>query len=384
ANAAYADGDDPGDPLDLRIELATAYRVEYDEPADNNTGTMLNCWRETDDGCLDAVHAQRDLWDADQCALIFTGNAGRANGGPSNPATMFSVTGSNLFGHYTFHHELAHNAGCSHAKTQNEEPGSPPWAGFGHPSGCYRTIMAYGDACGQGDCPRQNIFSDDDPLSWTCNGNPSTPGGVDCSNQDRLHLSAPILVDHRTVPDDANFDNDYNWSADEAVNFAAANTLSYSSAGNHFEFFSGSAGSFRAGEAVTLGRGFWARSGSSFRAFIHNCTPLASSSDKPDNAGLPENLALKMEGQSLGFAVFPNPFTEKFQADFNLPQPAPVSLRLLDTFGKPCLVVLAGEAKDAGAHSLKINTEALPDGMYFLELTAGQERQIQKVVKFHR
>jgi hypothetical protein len=387
ANEAYIEGDDAGDPLDLHIELAATYQVNYEEPVDNNTAEILTCLRSMTDGCLDDIHVQRDLWDADQCALIFTGNGGLARIGPTDDTDMFSVTGSNLFGLYTFHHELGHNAGCSHAVNQSQEPGTPPWAGFGHPSGCYRTIMAYPDACGQGDCPRQNIFSDDDPLSWLCSGAASTPGNINARNQDRLHLSAPIMVAHRTVPENANYENDYNWGSGEAVNFAASNTLTYASASNRFEFFSGSAGSFRASESVTLGRGFWARSGTSFRAYIHNCTPLTSLPEQAEQKNQADSLVvrqhpvLKAIDEEEVFTISPNPFSRSLKVDYSIVNTTLISLRLLDPFGKACQIILAGEAKEAGDHSLDIETAGLPTGVYILELIAGEERQVQKVVK---
>ena len=146
-------------------------------------------------------------------------------------------------------------------------------------TGCFRTVMAYSAACGVGSCTRHNVFSDNNG-TWSCGGSTYAKGTINNRNTDRLTLSDGTIVDHRTVPNNASYSGDYNWSAREAVHFAANQTLTYSSASNKFEFFNGSEGSFRASDRVTLGEGFHARSGSSFRAYLESCTPLFS--DPPE------------------------------------------------------------------------------------------------------
>ena len=192
----------------------------------------------------------------------------------------------NNFYALTFHHELGHNAGCTHAESQATQPGSAPWAGWGEPTtGCFRTVMAYQDACGMDPCPRHNIFSDDDANTWMCDGTNYTPGTADARNQDRLTQSAPILVDHETVSNNLTLTSDYVWQAREAVHVAANNTLEYVSNVNNFTFLNGSQGSFRASDAVTLGEGFWARSGTSLPCLLgrlrkHQC-PRRRRPDRP-------------------------------------------------------------------------------------------------------
>jgi hypothetical protein len=77
----------------------------------------------------------------------------------------------------------------------------------------------------------------------------------------------------------------------------------------------------------------------------------------------------------------PNPFRDSFSLSFTLPEPTPVSWRLLDVRGA---LVESGDLgpRPAGSHTAAMRPPAgLPRGIYFLEVRAGSVREVQKVVK---
>lgn len=265
ANTGYANSN-----IAYQIELAGAYQIVYTGSGDIEVDR--DRFRATSDGFMDDIHTQRTLWEADQCMLLTSYGTGIAYISTAF-ADQFSVTGVPNFGAFTYHHELGHCNECTHATNQPPaSAGVAPYAGWGEPTtSCFRTVMAYASACPSGSCPRHNIFSDNDVDSWTCGGTLYTPGTSNARNQDRLVLSYPTIVGHNTVGVNTLYSGDYDWLDNEAIHFAASSTLTYSSGTNNFELRSGSEGSFRATDSVTLGEGFWARSGTDFRAYLDDC-----------------------------------------------------------------------------------------------------------------
>jgi hypothetical protein len=78
-------------------------------------------------------------------------------------------------------------------------------------------------------------------------------------------------------------------------------------------------------------------------------------------------------------AAYPNPFNPNTTLSFSLSAPSVVSLRILDLLGRT-VEVLVNESMSEGAHSLQWTASGQPSGLYFAELTAGDFRQVQKLV----
>jgi hypothetical protein len=371
ANTGYSNSSG----VTFSIELAMAYEVSYAETGNMNTD--LDALTSTSDLILDDIHTQRNLWDADQCVLLTANGTGLA-WLSTDFENQFSVTGEGNFFAHTFHHELGHNAECSHAINQSSQPGSAPYAGYGEPTtGCFRTVLAYQDACGTGTCPRQNIFSDNDVNSWSCGGSDYTPGTSNNRNQDRLNLSRGTLNAHNTVPVDGTFAGDYNWSTREAVHWAGSSTLTYSSSTNQFELFSGSEGSFRASDGITLGEGFHARSGSEFTAYLETCTPLAKlSADQEEGI-----VAAQEEASTTELNAFPNPFNNKLTVTITTTDEENYSVYLIDVFGKIVQSIAKNETYTEGTHLLNLKTEKLASGIYMLVAQSKSERIVKRLSK---
>ncbi|MCZ4407637.1 zinc-dependent metalloprotease [Cryomorphaceae bacterium 1068] len=384
ANAAYDNAQ-----VGFNIELAMAYNVGYTESGD--LGTDLSRWRATSDGFMDDVHSNRTLFDADMCALIVNDGGGIAYLSLDYEDT-FSVTGTGNFGVFTFHHELGHNMLCTHDLVNPTQPGTAPYAGYGEPTvGCFRTIMAYQPACGTGACGRVNVFSRS-VGTYTCGGTAYAKGGPNNRNRDRLVLSKNATNNHTTVLANATYGADYNWFNQEAINFVAEETVGYSSAVNNWEMFSGSEGSFRASDEVTLGEGFWARSGSTFTAYLESCTDIS-----PDAAALAivdpgyepteESVSPISDAPAEGskffhdLTVFPNPFIESTTVQFNFHGDKRVSITLMDILGREMMQIANAVEFAEGQHRIEIQTSDLPTGIYLITLRAGDDVMVKRIIK---
>lgn len=384
ANTSYNEA-----AVGFNIEMAAAIQYAYTETG--NLNTDLSRWRATSDGYMDDVHGDRSLYDADMCALIVNDGGGIAYLSLSY-GDQFSVTGTGNFGVYTFHHELGHNMLCTHDLVNTSQPGTAPYAGYGHSSGCFRTIMAYSEACGASPCTRVNIWSRSVD-TYYCGGNFYPRGGTNNRNRDRLVLSKSTVNNHQTVLNDSWFAGDYNWYDEEAIHMAANNSWRYESSTNNWDMFSGSEGSFRASSYVTLGEGFHARAGATFTAYIESCTPLPDESAIADNAGGESESAPTTLGEELNatesassefvedFTVYPNPFEDFTTVEFEIREDRHLLITVRDLMGREVLTMENGALFPQGHHQIDIPTGDWASGIYLLSVQSGDRMITRRIVK---
>ncbi|NNC96153.1 MAG: T9SS type A sorting domain-containing protein [Chitinophagales bacterium] len=329
------------------------------------------------DGFMDIAHTWRNLWSADQVSLLFAGGAG-ATIISLDPTKALSTTGSGNFNSLTFQHELAHNFTCTHDLINTIEPGTAPFAGWGEPStGCFRTIMAYQQACGVGTCGRDNVFSDNSG-TWNCNSINYAKGSANNRNTDILNTNDATVVDHRVVGNVVTYGSNYDWFNKEAVHFAANDEVGYTGAGsNQFEFHSGSQGSFRATTGVTLGEGFWAHSGSDFRAYRENCGPVIS--PQADEVIVQNKTETMINLEDTRVNLFPNPASDMVNIEFYLNLDGYVSLSVYDVEGKLIDRTVSEAFHNSGMHTLQINGGRLSAGNYMVALTIDDATINQKL-----
>jgi hypothetical protein len=385
ANAAYDNA-----AVGFNIELAMAYNTGVNSAG--STGTDLSRWRSTSDGIMDDVHSNRTLFDADMCAYIYQGGGGRAYLSLDYEDT-FSVTGTGNFNVFTFHHELGHNMLCTHDLVNTDEPGTAPYAGYGEPTiGCFRTILAYQQACGTGGCGRVNVFSRS-VGTYNCGGTNYVKGGPNNRNRDRLVLSKDAINNHTTVLANATYGGDYNWFNQEAIHFVAEQTVGYSSSANSWDMFSGSEGSFRASDAVTLGEGFWARSGSTFTAYLESCTDISPDQaalavvdpdyDESEETTTPSEVLPATESSKSfhDLSVFPNPFNESTTIQFLYHGTNRVTITLRDILGREMMEIANAAEFSEGLHRMEIQTSDLPSGLYLITFRAGDDILVKRITK---
>jgi hypothetical protein len=77
--------------------------------------------------------------------------------------------------------------------------------------------------------------------------------------------------------------------------------------------------------------------------------------------------------------AYPNPFNPSTTISFSLPRTSNVSLAVYDITGRK-VETLLDKSLNAGEHSIDFNGSALPSGLYFARLTAGDFSQTQKMV----
>lgn len=157
-----------------RVRLVAALEVAYSE-ASAGIATDLSRMRITSDGFLDEASTLRESYGADIVSLwVDTAEAtcgvGYVLPNVTSTPTALSTAGFNVVeldcatGNYTFGHEMGHNMGANHAKSDLDTSGDAPVGVFPYSNGYkqtggtdrFRSVMAYN--CTPS-CPRIQYFS---------------------------------------------------------------------------------------------------------------------------------------------------------------------------------------------------------------------------------
>lgn len=80
------------------------------------------------------------------------------------------------------------------------------------------------------------------------------------------------------------------------------------------------------------------------------------------------------------FQISPNPFSDRFKVEFTLPAPQNTSLRVWNLTGQLVFEQDLGECK-TGRNTREINVNALPQGIYTVELLTNERSTTRKLVK---
>jgi hypothetical protein len=84
--------------------------------------------------------------------------------------------------------------------------------------------------------------------------------------------------------------------------------------------------------------------------------------------------------QEFDFKVFPIPFADKVTLEIDLPRDASVSIKLWDTLGRLLLDDDQG-ILPAGKQQQQLPLHHVPNGMYWLEVTAGSIQSFRRIVR---
>lgn len=149
--------------VNQRLRLVHAEEVAYSE-ASFNWSTTLGRLRNTSDGYIDNVHTLRDTYGADEVVLIVNNMSSCGIGyvmqtvSSSFASSAFAVVSRDCAtGYYSFAHELGHNMGSAHDRSNAGVNGAYSYSyGYQAPDEAFRTIMAYD--C-PGGCTRVNYWS---------------------------------------------------------------------------------------------------------------------------------------------------------------------------------------------------------------------------------
>jgi hypothetical protein len=215
-----------------RLRLVHVQEYSYAETGDLNTD--LTRFRNSGDGYFDSIHTLRNTYGADMLGLIVeNGGAycGLASTIMATDATAFQVTDrSCATGYYSFGHEFGHLQGARHDTFV--DPTNTPYS-YGHgyvktTSPMWRTVMAYGDACGG--CPRIQYWSNP---AKTYGG--AATGTSNTKNYLVLNNTDYTVANFRTQVIGDDFNNTFNSSSSgwSSVNgsWALASSAYYQSTG---------------------------------------------------------------------------------------------------------------------------------------------------------
>jgi peptidyl-Asp metalloendopeptidase len=203
ANAAYVNSQ-----VQIRLNVVGLAQTNYSETGDMSV--TLSRLRGTSDGYMDEVHNLRNQTGADLVALIsedgnYCGFAYVMSSVSSGFASSaFSVTNQGCFSNQTFAHEIGHNQGNAHDRTNGGSAAHPYAYGYRtcdnltYTNGqSFRTVMAY--SCSG---PRVNYFSNPNVFY---NG---APMGVayeqdaknSADNARSMNITGPVTAGFRSAP----------------------------------------------------------------------------------------------------------------------------------------------------------------------------------------
>ena len=77
---------------------------------------------------------------------------------------------------------------------------------------------------------------------------------------------------------------------------------------------------------------------------------------------------------------YPNPFNPTTAIGFSLLAVGNVSLKVFDILGREVATLLNNEILESGEHEVTFNANALPSGIYFYRLTAGEFSETKKLL----
>jgi serine protease AprX len=82
---------------------------------------------------------------------------------------------------------------------------------------------------------------------------------------------------------------------------------------------------------------------------------------------------------SVNVKAYPNPFTRSTIISYQIPLNNKVSVELYDLSGRQVRTLVNGEQK-AGAYNIKLDTDKLSNGVYFVRLKVGNAKVTGKLV----
>jgi hypothetical protein len=100
-----------------------------------------------------------------------------------------------------------------------------------------------------------------------------------------------------------------------------------------------------------------------------------------------ETFTAYFELLSMSFDVYPNPFAEEFIINFQLPEEAQVSLKILNMLGQEVSEIISDRHfTEAGKYSFTVNSKALTftSGVYFIKFKVNDFLQMKKLLKVNR
>lgn len=361
--------------VNVRFELAYVGQTEDSEGSYTFSQLLYN-FTGNGDGFADEVHTLRERYAADVCVLLvaMSGYCGKAWVN-SNKSSAFAVVKASSYcaSKYSFTHEIGHNAGCLHDTLVS--PTTNPYQyghGYVHYTGTtgtsWRTMMAYGDACGgESYCQRIKYWSNP---NIDYNGSPT--GDATWSNNAMVwNGNATKISSFNTDPSSITITNADNNTYMDYACWRATQDISAS----NYSIESGQIVEMLASSSITLLPGTTIKASATFRAAIASQSPNANYpqfTPKHPNPIEPSNdinLIVKMSDNNLNLELL----LEKDCQN--------VTIRIFDVLGHLQQVILSNRKLQMGEHSFNTNVDNLSNGVYLLVTQIDDKNNINKFTK---
>ena len=368
--------------INYQIELVYAGQTNYTE---SGFYTDLYRFRTSGDGYMDEVHTLRNKYSADVCVLLIndTTYCGLAPGigvAENMAFCVVSTRGTCATTNYSFGHEIGHLVGCDHDPLNESSNNLFAYGhGYVHPSKTWRTIMAYKPE-NTNYCPRLLYWSNP---NVTKDGVPM--GTVATHNNARVWNERSNTVMAFRQPD-----NNVTFTSNDMPNTQYADVIAKQNitTSGTVNVNSGNTLSMRAGNSINLQPGFSVQTGAEFSAKIEDvddCEECALAASKIMVQNVPEEFddmeELQIENKSdFSYTVFPDSSNDFINITYSLDREMPLSIELLDFFGKRIKTILPKQNQQAGNYTLQIPVSDLSTGTYFLTINSGNQKKTEKII----
>lgn len=135
-----------------------------------------------------------------------------------------------------------------------------------------------------------------------------------------------------------------------------------------------------ASDHITLAAGFNTQLGSTFTATIQDCL----SSENKNEITTRQTVTLDSLSAIYSFYVHPNPIVGETNLIYTLPQATEIQLTLLDAYGRLLKTVVPITHQPSGTYQHSVDLRFLAAGVYYFNLYANGEKQVQKIVRLRR
>lgn len=143
---------------------------------------------------------------------------------------------------------------------------------------------------------------------------------------------------------------------------------------------------YKAGNAICLQPGFSTGSQTIFEAVIEACDESFNQNELEEEEAIQESTFVNSslsarQIEIIGLNIIPNPFQNELSLSFELLTEGKVSITAFDALGQMVSGKNPSNTFEPGYHETQINTATWNSGVYFLEVRAGNLKQVRKVVK---